>query len=146
MGSDLFGFLMGGEGFYFIFFSTAPEACETLVPWPGIKLAPPALEAWNLKSWTSREVPGEVLNTCLEGELRATNLITSLRYVTHFNHGPWLTVVRLNFSTLWWYKSNKHPVKIAFRFLILISPRASNLPTILSHDAGQWQWAIQAWR
>ena len=28
-----------------------------LVPWPGIELEPPALGAWRLSHWTSREVP-----------------------------------------------------------------------------------------
>ena len=53
MGGALFGFLRGGEGFFFFFSLTAPEACKNLIPRPGIEHAPPALEAW-----TSREVPG----------------------------------------------------------------------------------------
>ena len=28
-----------------------------LVPWPGIEPGPPALKAWNLSLWTTREVP-----------------------------------------------------------------------------------------
>ena len=28
-----------------------------LVPWPGIELRPPALGAWSLSHWTTREVP-----------------------------------------------------------------------------------------
>ena len=32
-------------------------ACRFLVPWPGIKLIPPALEASSLNHWTTREVP-----------------------------------------------------------------------------------------
>ena len=38
-------------------------ACELrcgmwdLFPWPGIELEPPALGAWRLSDWTSREVP-----------------------------------------------------------------------------------------
>ena len=28
-----------------------------LVPWPGIELGPPALGAWSLSQWTTREVP-----------------------------------------------------------------------------------------
>ena len=28
-----------------------------LVPWPGIELEPPALEAWSHSHWTTREVP-----------------------------------------------------------------------------------------
>ena len=35
-----------------------------LVPWPGIKPGPPALEAWTLSFWTTREVPkGHSLNS-----------------------------------------------------------------------------------
>ena len=32
-------------------------ACGILVPQPGIKLMPPALEAHSLNLWTTREVP-----------------------------------------------------------------------------------------
>ena len=32
-------------------------ACGILVPQPGIKPASPAVEAWSLKNWTTREVP-----------------------------------------------------------------------------------------
>ena len=31
-------------------------ACQNLVPWPGIKLRPPALGAWSLSHWTMTEV------------------------------------------------------------------------------------------
>ena len=31
-------------------------ACGILVPRPGIETAPPALEAWSLNHWTTREV------------------------------------------------------------------------------------------
>ena len=30
---------------------------QDLVPWPGIKPMPPALEVWSLNHWTSREIP-----------------------------------------------------------------------------------------
>ena len=33
-------------------------ACRILVPQPGIKPVPPAVEAWSLNHWTAREVPG----------------------------------------------------------------------------------------
>ena len=33
------------------------KACGMLVPWLGIKPAPPALEAQSLNHWTTREVP-----------------------------------------------------------------------------------------
>ncbi|XP_057389546.1 zinc finger protein 320-like isoform X2 [Balaenoptera acutorostrata] len=32
-------------------------ACGILVPRPGIEAAPPAVEAWSLNHWTTREVP-----------------------------------------------------------------------------------------
>ena len=32
--------------------------CGVLVPQPGIKPAPPALEAWSFSHWTGREIPG----------------------------------------------------------------------------------------
>jgi len=32
-------------------------ACGILVPQPGMKPAPPAVEAWSLKNWTARKVP-----------------------------------------------------------------------------------------
>ena len=31
--------------------------CETLVPQPGIKPVPPAMEAWSLNQWTTKEIP-----------------------------------------------------------------------------------------
>ena len=33
------------------------EACRILVPQPGIPPTPPALEAWSLNHWSTREVP-----------------------------------------------------------------------------------------
>ncbi|KAB0372384.1 hypothetical protein FD755_016176, partial [Muntiacus reevesi] len=39
------------------FFSHTMCHVESLVPWPGIKLVPPALGAQSLNHWTSREVP-----------------------------------------------------------------------------------------
>ena len=35
-------------------------ACRILVPQPGIKPVPPALEAWSLNPWTAREVPRNI--------------------------------------------------------------------------------------
>ena len=34
-----------------------PAACEILVPQPGIKPVPPAVEAWSLKHWNAMEFP-----------------------------------------------------------------------------------------
>ena len=41
---------------FFIFWPCL-KACRILVPWPGIKTMPPALGAWSLNHWTTREVP-----------------------------------------------------------------------------------------
>ena len=47
--------------YYCIFFCFWPhwrcEGCGALVPPPGIKPMPPALGAWSLNHWSSREVP-----------------------------------------------------------------------------------------
>ena len=32
---------------------------KDLVPWPGIKSGPPALEAWSLSHWTTRKVTAQ---------------------------------------------------------------------------------------
>ena len=41
----------------FVFFWLPRAACGVLVPWPGIEPAPPAVEAWSLNHWGTREVP-----------------------------------------------------------------------------------------
>ena len=43
--------------FNFLFSWPCQAACGILVPWPGIKLSPPALEAESLNYWTTKEVP-----------------------------------------------------------------------------------------
>ena len=40
--------------FFLLFFDCV--ACGILVPYPGIELAPPAVEAWRVNHWTTREV------------------------------------------------------------------------------------------
>ena len=42
---------------YIFFFCPSCTACEILVPQPGIIPMPPALEAWSLNHWTTREAP-----------------------------------------------------------------------------------------
>ena len=42
---------------FFFFFWPCRTACGILVPQPGIKPMPPAVEAWSLNHWTAREVP-----------------------------------------------------------------------------------------
>ena len=44
--------------FPFLFLGCTGAACRVLVPQRGIKPVPPAVEAWGLNHWTSREVPG----------------------------------------------------------------------------------------
>ena len=46
----------------FLFIWLCPVACGILVPQPGIKPAPPALEVWSLNHWTTREVPAYIFN------------------------------------------------------------------------------------
>ena len=51
--------------FIFYFLATPPgAACGTLVPRPGIKRMPPAVEAQSLNHWTAREVPDDQLFKC----------------------------------------------------------------------------------
>ena len=53
------GFSLGwscSTPWHVFFFFFCHIACESLVPWPGIEPAPPALEARNLSYWTTREV------------------------------------------------------------------------------------------
>ena len=53
--NDLLFFLI--EKFFFVGGRLCHEVCGILVPRSGIELAPPALEAWSLNHWTTREVP-----------------------------------------------------------------------------------------
>ena len=46
---------------HFNFLGVHLAACGILVPWPGIKLAPPALEVWHL-NYRTREVPRSSLS------------------------------------------------------------------------------------
>ena len=43
--------------FFLFFFWPHCEACGILVPRPTIEPGPPAVEAWSLNCWTTREVP-----------------------------------------------------------------------------------------
>ena len=45
------------HSFLFFFFWPRYVACGILVPQPGIKPVPPAVEARSLNHWTTREVP-----------------------------------------------------------------------------------------
>ena len=56
---------------FFFFFWPYCMACGILVPQPGIKPAPPALEAWHLNQWTAREV----LSFVFAGTFQVSNLV-----------------------------------------------------------------------
>ena len=45
----------------FFFFFGPHQACRILALRPGIQPMPPAVEAWNLNHWTTREVPGTLI-------------------------------------------------------------------------------------
>ena len=47
---------MGLKIVFWGFFWPHCTACRILVPGPGIEPTPPAVEAWSLNSWTTREV------------------------------------------------------------------------------------------
>ena len=53
----------------FYLFGHNHAACGIWVPWPGIKPAPPTVEAWHLNHWTTREVPVFALLIATESEL-----------------------------------------------------------------------------
>ena len=49
---------------FFFFFWPRCVLCGILVPQQGIRPMPPALEAWSLNHWTTREVPPHTFFTC----------------------------------------------------------------------------------
>ena len=61
-----------------LFFWPSHMACGILVPWPGIKHVPPALEGWSVIYWVAREV----LYLVLDQELNEI-LSSSLPMDTH---------------------------------------------------------------
>ena len=46
--------------YLFLFFWSCHAACGILVPWPGIKPVPHAVEEQSLNHWTTREVPSRI--------------------------------------------------------------------------------------
>ena len=52
--------------FFFFFFWLCPGACCILVPQPWVKPMPPALEAWDLKHWTTRKLEQAMYKKTLE--------------------------------------------------------------------------------
>ena len=63
---------------FFFFFWPSLVACGILVPRPGIKPVPPAVEVWSLHHWTSREVPPCLFVLLLLTSLLGQNLLHSL--------------------------------------------------------------------
>ena len=62
LSSFLFFSLLFLKSFFFacivvLFWGLHHWACRILAPHPGIKPTPPALEAWHLNHWTTKEVP-----------------------------------------------------------------------------------------
>ena len=57
-------FFLVKKGVY-VYFWRCCTACSFLVPQPGIKPVPPAVEAWSLNHWTTREVPDIRSNSVL---------------------------------------------------------------------------------
>ena len=53
-------------------------ACRILVPRPGIEPTPPAVEAWSLNHWTTREVPYLVFHS---NEYGSNNNSNTNRYL-----------------------------------------------------------------
>ena len=43
--------------FCLMFWFFGHEVCRILAPQPGMQMMPPAVEAWSLNHWTTREVP-----------------------------------------------------------------------------------------
>ena len=70
----------------FFFFWPCHAACGILIPWPGIKLTPPAAEARSLKHWTARKVPEnyKTLMKEIEGDINRWKCI------------PYLWIERIN--------------------------------------------------
>ena len=62
-------------------------ACGILVPWPGIEPVPPALEAWSLNHWTTREVP--VLQETPLNFLLLAPLLPPLKHGSSFRFSTW---------------------------------------------------------
>ena len=78
--------------FSFIFWLCS-AAWGILVPWPGIKPIAPAVEAWSLNHWTTREVPkGTSLESGLNILKTRCTLIQIKLLVT--TKGAWWTVAR----------------------------------------------------
>ena len=73
----------------FFFFLQCHLACGILVPWPGIKPTPPALEAQSLNHWTNREVP----------------IIIFLKYALSLFAPSWTLIIHILVHFMLFYRS-----------------------------------------
>ena len=65
-------------------------ACGILVSWPGIEPAPPALEAWSLNCWTTREVlESQICISILDVSLGPSDHSHPTPYQTYFSLSQW---------------------------------------------------------
>ena len=75
---------------FFSFFLATPRGSRRLVPRPGIEPGPPAVEAWSLNHWTSREVPaGFFYHSGLNSNVTSSErsfLMTLAREVSLLHH------------------------------------------------------------
>ena len=69
--------------YYFFIFWPHRAACGILVPQPGVRPGPPALEVWSLNHWTTREVPDLIVFNSLICTMRCPKLI----YISHLGAG-----------------------------------------------------------
>ena len=69
-------------GFFFVFFFLA-SGIAVLIPWPGIEPVPPAVEAWRINHWTSRELPNYLFLRLHLSRLKKGNIMSMHFYV------PW---------------------------------------------------------
>ena len=65
-----------------------PVACGLLVPWPGFKLAPPAMEARHLNHWTARKSPRCLFHFCSQISLHLSLKRTLM--ITHHTGPTWI--------------------------------------------------------
>ena len=105
---------------YHLFFGCSGWYAGILVPWPGIKFMPPAVEAWSLNHWTSREIPDSwflffytttqlfliicihMFNTCLEiNELRGSKRRTNEFFSQHKPVTKWSRRVSFHSGNFW---------------------------------------------
>ena len=70
--------------FGFFFFWLCRTAYGILVPWPGIKPTPPAVEAQSLNHWTTREVLRNMLKSDICGLLHCVENTTVLYCIVAF--------------------------------------------------------------